>query len=301
MLEVTKHLESFRHATRLWDSVADMAIALSAIVALLPLILAPHLLFYYDITPKVVVLLAGTAVAAILARREERFQSPGLRIFVLLLAAQAASLTLSTVFSIDPALSVGGGSWRRFGLIAELAMLLLVRIVAQFAAGGADRVRHLLRVIATVGITISVYGILQYFGWDPIVDPGSYHIGGAPFTIVRPPGTLGHASYFATYLLFVIFAGVALILMEDSRSWKALGAAAGALGTAALILTGTRAAMFGLAGGAAFLAFWLRPRIRARELALTATVMAALAVFYFSPAGQLLRSRTRWFREDPLG
>ena len=278
-----------------------MAIALSAIVALLPLILTPHLLFYYDITPKVIVLLAGTAVALILGRREERFQSPGLRVFGLLLAAQAASLALSSAFSIDPALSVGGGSWRRLGLIAELAMLLLAWIAAQFAAGGANRVRHLLRVIAGVGIVIAAYGILQYFGWDPVIDPGYYHIGEAPFTIVRPPGTLGHASYFATYLLSVIFAGAALILVENSRSWKSLGAAAGVLGTAALILTGTRAAMMGLAGGAVFLAFWLRPRIRARELTAGAMAVVALAGFYFSPAGQLLRSRTRWFLEDPLG
>ena len=37
-----------------------MGVLLSAIVALFALTLAPHLLFYFDITPKIVVLLVGT-------------------------------------------------------------------------------------------------------------------------------------------------------------------------------------------------------------------------------------------------
>jgi len=159
----------------------------------------------------------------------------------------------------------------------------------------------LLRAIAAAGIPIAVYGILQYFGWDPWIDAGAYHIGPAPFTIVRPPGTMGHASYFATYLLAVIFVGAALIMKEEFLSWRVVGAVAGVLGTAAVILTGTRAAMLGLAAGSIFLAWWVRPRIRARELALGAVAAAALAGFYFSPAGQLLRSRTRWVLEDPTG
>src|SRR5712692_3666217 len=55
--------------TCLWDSVADMGALLSATVALLPLTLAPHLLFYFDITPKIIVLLVGTAMVLPLAFR----------------------------------------------------------------------------------------------------------------------------------------------------------------------------------------------------------------------------------------
>ncbi len=278
-----------------------MAIVLSAIVALLSLIITPHLLFYWDVTPKVAVLLLGTAIALLLARRETCVPSPALRIFRLLLAAQAISLALSTAFSTDPALSLGGSSWRRFGLITQFAMLLFALLVAQYTAGNADRVRQLLRVIAAAGIPAAIYGILQYFGWDPLIDPKAYHVGEAPLTIVRPPGTLGYVSYFATYLLTVIFAGSALVLIERSRTWRFLGAAASVLGVVALLLTGTRAALLGLAFGAVFLAYWVRPRIRGREIAAGLVAVAALAGFYFSPAGQMLRSRTRWFIEDPSG
>jgi O-antigen ligase len=162
-------------------------------------------------------------------------------------------------------------------------------------------VRHLLRAIAAAGIPAAVYGILQYFGWDPLIDRSLYHIGEAPLTIVRPPGTLGYVSYFATYLLSVIFAGTALILAEKSRWWKLTGAAAGVLGALAVTLTGTRAAILGLVSGLLLLAVWLRPLARASVVAAAAAAVLGMAAFYLSPAGQMLRSRMRWFVEDPLG
>ena len=270
-------------------------------LALLPLILTPHLLFYWDITPKIVVLLVGAAIALPLGWRENRAHSPSLRILGWLLVAQAVSLGISTVFSTDPALSLGGSAWRRFGLITQAALLLFTWLVAQYTAGRADRARQLLRVIAAAGIPAAIYGIAQYFGWDPLIDPAAYHVGEPPLTIVRPPGTLGYVSYFATYLLSVIFAGAALAMNEESRLWGLIGAAAGALGTVALILTGTRAALVGLACGAVFLAVWLQPRMRARTIKVGLLIVAATAGFYFSPAGQMLRSRVRWFIEDPAG
>jgi putative inorganic carbon (hco3(-)) transporter len=278
-----------------------MAILLSAILALLPLTLAPGLLFYYDITPKIAVLLTGTAIGLILARREVQARSPDLRIFGMLLMAQGASMAVSTAFSSDAALSLGGSTWRRFGLITQLAMLLFTWFAGQYAAGDAGRVRQLIRVIAVAGIPAAAYGIAQYFGWDPFIDRSLYHIGEAPLTIVRPPGTLGYVSYYATYLLSVIFAGAALILTEESGWWKIAGAAAGVLGTLAVTLTGTRAAILGLAAGLLFLAVWLGPRVRTLILAAGAAVVLGMAGFYFSAAGQMLRSRTRWFFEDPLG
>ena len=278
-----------------------MAILLAATLALLPLILAPHVLFYWDITPKIVILLVGMAIALPLAWRERRAQSPALRILGWLLVAQAVSLAISTAFSIDPALSLGGSAWRRFGLITQAALLLFTWIVAQHTAGSADRGRQLLRVIAATGIPAAIYGITQYFGWDPLIDPAAYHIGEPPLTIVRPPGTLGYVSYFATYLLSVIFAGIALVINEESRLWGLIGAAAGVLGAVALTLTGTRAALLGLACGAVSLVVWLQPRMRARAIVAGIVIVAAMAGFYFSPAGQMLRSRVRWFIEDPGG
>ncbi len=279
-----------------------MAYCLWAIVTLLPLILTPQLLFFYDVTPKIFVLLIGAAIALFLTLREPRAQSLALRIFGILLAAQAVWLVVATAFSKDVALSFGGGGWRRFGLVSQVAVLVVAWIAAQYTAGRPDRVQYLLRAIAVAGILAALYGIAQYFGWDPLLDPRAYHIGDPPLTIVRPPSTLGYVSYFATYLLTVIFAGVVLALLEKSPAWKIVGAAAGLLGTLALILTGTRAAMLGLFAGVVVLAFCLRPRIRARTaVAAGLAALALFAGFYFSPAGRLLRNRALWFLGDPAG
>jgi len=278
-----------------------MALCLWAIVTLLPLILAPYVLLYYDVTPKIAVILAGAAVAALLASREAPVRSPMLRVFGFVLVAQSVWLAIATAVSKDRGISLGGSAWRRYGLITQSAVLLLAWIVARHTAGRPERVLHLLRAIAVAGFPIAIYGVLQYLGWDPVIDPSAYHAGEGPLAIVRPPSTLGHASYLATYLLSVIFAGVALVLVEESPVWRILGAAAGAVGTAALILTGTRAAILALLCGAILLSAWLRPKIGAREIVAVLAAVALLAGFYFSPAGQLLRSRTRWSIEDPAG
>jgi O-antigen ligase len=278
-----------------------MAILLSAIVALLPLILMPRLMLYYDITPKIIVLLLGTAIALPLGLRGKRTSSAGLRLFGILLLAQAVSLVVSTAFSTDMALSVGGSTWRRFGLVTQIALLIFVWLAAQYAAGDPMRVRRFLRVIVISGIPAAAYGILQYFGWDPLIDSSAYHVGDAPLTIVRPPGTLGYVSYFATYLLTVIFSGAALAIVEERRAWQLAGTAAGVLGTAALILTGTRAAMIGLAVGSIVLVIRLEPKMRALVMGAFTLVLAVAGVFYFSSSGLMLRSRTRWFVEDPAG
>ncbi len=278
-----------------------MALCLWAIVTLLPLILAPDWLLYYDVTPKIVVLVAGTAVAALLMVREAPARSPMLRVFAILLAAEGLWLAVSTAMSKDPALSLGGSGWRRYGVITHAAVLLLAWIVAQHAAGRPDRLRRLLRAIVAAGIPAAIYGILQYFGWDPLINPGAYHVGEAPLTIVRPPGTLGYASYFATYLLSVIFAGLALALTEESGVWRLVGVGGALAATVALVLTGTRAALLGLICGAVMLALWLRPRIRMTEVAAGVAAIALLAGFYFSPPGQALRNRTLWSMGDRAG
>src|SRR5215467_11905414 len=99
-----------------------MTALLAAVIALVPLAIAPHLLFFFDVTPKLAILLAGAAIAlpffrprALLAGREGRW-------LLILFVLQVLSLALSTAFSASPHLSLAGTSWRRFGLIPYTAM-----------------------------------------------------------------------------------------------------------------------------------------------------------------------------------
>jgi O-antigen ligase len=66
-------------------------------------------------------------------------------------------------------------------------------------------------------------------------------------------------------------------------------------------LTGTRAAILGLAAGMAVWLFWRGWRVSMRTVAAAAAVLVAGGAFYYSPPGWQLRSRTRWFVEDPWG
>jgi O-antigen ligase len=151
------------------------------------------------------------------------------------------------------------------------------------------------------GSVAAVYGISQFFGFDPWLDPELYRVGEGEWMIVRPPGPLGYVTYFATYLVGVVFAGIALLVVEERRAWRVAGVCSAGLAVAAIVLSGTRGAVVGLAAGALVLFVSLRPRLGVRT-AVAALAMAVLAsLFYYSPAGQQLRSRTRWYIEDPAG
>ena len=95
------------------------------------------------------------------------------------------------------------------------------------ARGEPGRLRVLLRALRSADCWWRLYGIAQYFGWDPLLDARGYHVGEGIWTIVRPPSTLGHADYSANWLLFVVFAGAALATVEQHRSLEMAGVGRG--------------------------------------------------------------------------
>jgi O-antigen ligase len=256
-------------------------------IALIALILTPGLLFYFDVTPKLLVLLVAAGVALVPVRRSRLM---GLVILSLI------SLAVSTALSANPALSFYGTRWRQYGALAQAAVLMF----AWALSAQTGRVGMILRVVSAAGALTALYGIAQYFGWDPILPAAAYHIGEGIWTIVRPPSTLGYVSYFATWLLFVVF----LSLAVPGRLAKACAA----LALIAMLLTGTRAAFLGLAVGTVV---WGGMKFRTshaptgrslwRAAGLAGAALLAGVVLYVSPVGQPLRGRARWFAEDPWG
>src|ERR1035437_6160965 len=287
--DVTICVERFAHPRIPEIVYPDMLMIQAAAIMLIALILTPGLLFYFDVTPKLVVLLLASGVALVPMRRSK---------FMWLVMLTLASLALSTALSPNPALSFYGTRWRHCGLVTQSAVLVFAWALAtQTHRIGADVV---LRAVSAAGALTALYGIAQYLGWDPILPAAAYHIGEGIWTIVRPPSTLGYVSYFATWLLFVVFLSLAL----PGRLAKTCTA----LALIAMLLTGTRAAFLGLAAGAAV---WIGMRIRPTHVptppalwppaGFSAAALLALIFLYLSPAGQPLRSRSRWFAEDPWG
>ncbi len=277
-----------------------MRVLLPLIAAAVPLVLIPDFFFYFDLTPKVLVLLAGVAVCLLLWRVDWPSSGPA-RIAAILLTAQFVWLAIATLMSTHPSLSLSGSSWRRFGWLEQSAVITYALMVISDISGRPDRALVYIRAIAVTGVPIALYGILQHFGLDPLVSSTGYQAGEGPYTIVRPPSTLGHANYFATYLIFIAFAGVALTFAATERFWRVLGIAAGLLALTAIVFSGGRAALGGILIGVIVLSTrlpWSRTRWALAAVLLCALSFAGLA---FSPAGAALRNRIRWSMDEPLG
>jgi O-antigen ligase len=281
-----------------------MAALLALILAVTALIVTPGYFFYFDVTPKVVGLLAGTALAVVWASRDRSQSSPKsplLKWFTGLLALNGVSLLVSTAVSQRPGLSLFGTNWRRFGLIEQASILLFAWLLAICCAGRPDRIKWILRSVAVSSALGAAYGIAQYFGWDPLLPSAAYRVGEGVWMIVRPPSTLGHADYFAAWLCSGIFLSLTLAAMEQSVVWRRIALAAAGVACVAVVFAGSRAAMLALAAGMAVWAIQTRNRITLRKTVLMAVVAVAAVAFYYSPPGRQLRSRTRWFVEDPWG
>jgi O-antigen ligase len=275
-----------------------MALLLPVVAALVSILIAPGLSFYFDVIPKVVVALIGASFALGSFRRWPATHARPFKWFTILLAAQAATTVLATLFSTHRSWSLMGSVWRRSGLFAEFAVLVLALMVAGHLAAGRTSLRLFLRITVLTAVPVAIYGILQYFGIDPFLTPADYQFGEGRFMIVRPPSTMGHAAYFATYLLYAVFGGAALALSETGRAWKTAALAALGLASFALVLSGTRAALVGLIAGALFLGV---RRWDWRWAGGAIAMLALIAGFYVTPAGERLRARAFWSSQDPLG
>lgn len=281
-----------------------MQVLLPVVAVLLPILILPGFFFSFDVTPKVAVILIAAIIALLLPPAMPAvaalWRRPSGRWLTILIAIQTLSLTFSTVFSTHPLLSLGGTNWRRFGFLTQVAVLSFTLIAAALTDRPAFPWLRVAAAVAISGGVISIYTILQYFGWDPLLPSAGYHAGEGIWTIVRPPGTMGHSDYLATYLLFVVFAGVSLA-GQSERLWRVVGILTTVVAAAAIVFSGTRSAMLGLAAGTVFLGVRGYIRLSRTLVAGTLLVLAGFCVLYFSPAGQKLRSRTRWFQDDPKG
>ncbi len=267
-----------------------MDLLLPTVAAIVAILILPGWSFYFDVAPKIVVIVAAAAIAVAFSRQPIRWTR-----FTEIITLQAIALGLATLFSAHRWFSVYGSTWRRSGFFAELAVLVLAAVGA---AEARDR-RMWLRITALASIPVSLYAILQYFGVDPILPAAGYHFGEGKFMIVRPPATLGHAAYLATYLLYAIFAGAELEIHESKPLFKAAAFASSVLAFFAMIFSGTRAALVGLAAGAVFML--LRDRLNRKVLYAAAALAVLVAAIYVSPLGERLRARVFWSSEDPLG
>src|ERR1035438_6256252 len=131
-----------------------MSLLQAALLALIALIITPGQMFYFDVAPKVAVLLVGTAALLVGSTRQRSIPHP--YAFWVWVAASLVSLGVSTVFSANRAISVFGSTWREYGGVTQSAVLLFVAMVASNvagnAAGGGRAVKTMLRAVAAAAM-----------------------------------------------------------------------------------------------------------------------------------------------------
>ena len=194
-----------------------------------------------------------------------------------------------------------GTAWRRYGAVTQICVAVAAFLMASMIAQRKVQVLALLRGVSAGGLLTAVYGIAQYFGWDPLLPSSAYHIGHGIWTIVRPPGTLGYSSYYAAWLDMACFASLAALELDANVRWRCVAGTSAAVSACAMLLSGSRGAYLGLLAGFLVWLIWSGFR-RGRRIALGIAIASLLGLaFYLSPAGWQMHSRARWFAEDPWG
>ena len=279
--------------------------ALVALVTVVPLVILPGWSFYFDITPKVAVFLLAVAAMALAPGAwvggVERLWADRLgRWFLILAGVQVVSLTLAWLTSSAPEISFTGSTWRRFGWATQVPLAALSVMLCGWFAQRRDWTPPL-RALVLAGFAASVYGIAQYAGIDPWLPAAHYHVGRGESEIVRPPGTLGHAGYFATYLSQIVFFALWLSRREESSIWRWFGVVAAVVAAVAIVLSGTRGAVVGVLAGGVVAVLFFRPRLRTLAVGAGAALLIGSAFLSLSDAGEKLRARMFWATEDVYG
>jgi len=267
-------------------TVKDNLLGVLVVTAVgVPLALTPGLAFF-DITPKLLLVVIGAGL--VLLHPWKQLPTP----IAWLLGTMAATSVLSACLAESPMLALAGSDWRRMGLPATLACLV---IAAAASTLDLRQKRVLLSWIAAAGGLAAVYAVAQFLAIDPVLDPKLYTIGEGEWAIRRPPSTFGHAGYLSVYLCYALFA--AWHLARDGRRWL-WGGVAVTVGFA-VILAGSRGACLG--AGTGLLVLLAQTTRRLPVLIGLLLLAVAAAGFASSPWGEPLRSRLRWFVEDPGG
>jgi len=249
----------------------NAAAAWTAAAALfgVPLAIAPGLVLDFDVTPKLIVLLLGAAILLWFGPS----LSPGIlllcrcrlgRAYLIGVGVMFSSLVVSTALSNAPALSLAGTTWRRYGLVSQLAIGVVGVAAASLAAQSRGAAKLMVRTVVAAGCITAAYAIVQSAGFDPILSPLLYTTRLLQ-DVARPPSTLGHALYLAGFLLIPALCAATLAL-ECRGAASLLYGGASILRAVAIVLSGTRSAVLGLIIGAILLAASVRTVLPWRKL-----------------------------------
>jgi len=164
------------------------------------------------------------------------------------LFAYVGTIVLSTVFGIVPRASFFGSFENRMGLITYFCFLICSIGLVLGIDGKESRLRATAITISFTALVLSLYALVQFFGFDPFVSREIYTFSSRYGPITRVASSLGHADYLGNFLLYTAPVSVSLTLsVRGHIQWLTFGSALASL--SAIAISGTRGAWVGILVG----------------------------------------------------
>jgi len=186
-------------------------VVLASLLALTPFIFSPRSSELFEF-PKLLVIYFSAALLFPLVlykiREKKLFANPQFRLASMALILLLASQFVSTVFSLDPHVSVFGYYSRFNGGLLSLASYTVLFFAAYFYLS-RERVVKLLKLTFFVGLFVALWGLPSHYGRDFIClfVQGSFSTSCWTSDFIpqlRMFATLGQPNWFANYLLILI-------------------------------------------------------------------------------------------------
>lgn len=164
------------------------------------------------------------------------------------LATFAVASALSAVFGASPARGLLGTIERRWGALTWVSFLGYYVLLRLYMGGRFWRLA--LRIVVAVATAVALYGLLRAGGlW-----PGQQEAVGW----ARIASTLGNPGYLGACMVLSVALTGYLLVRSEGLAWRALYGTAALVQVSALLGSGTRAAVVGMAVATAVLAaLWL--------------------------------------------
>lgn len=185
-------------------------------------------------------------------------------------------VTLSTIFSLQPSLSVLG-KYRRFEGLLTFINYAAIYFLALQSFTSVERIKALSRLLSLVGGVVSIYGLAQFMGFDFISWPGQQ------FELWRSFSTFGNPDMLGGFLALALPAALASYLGTENTRDSALYGSAFTLITACLLTSYTRGAWMGALVGILVFALLVGRSVLSNPRKL-AVIMAVLTITFGSIA-----------------
>lgn len=226
------------------------AILLGLALLLTPVALSNHLVTRHTLPQFAVLLLLssillGTLTYQLYLHRPRLTEFP---MFVWILTGFISALTLSSLTSIDPWISLQGSFTRQMGLVTYLCFFIVSISLAVCVRADSSTYIWTIWAMVVAGALVTLYGLGQLAGLLEVgLDPLLYLTNPKHKQALRVDSTLGHPDFAGNFLLYTLF--ITLGVLVITKRLRVLLILLSILSILVILSTGTRGAWLGMCAG----------------------------------------------------